>query len=171
MDFYRSWRRITSGGARQLTLLSMEPMLNEALRLNEGARVKQGIQLEADFGAEALTVRGEEALLVNSVLNLLVNACHAMPDGGTLRVRTYPSDAFVVVEVRDTGMGISPEHLPRIFEAGFTTRKRSGGTGLGLANVKTAVEDVHGGRVEVGSRVGEGTTFRLFLPSSTLQVP
>lgn len=166
MDFYRSWRRITAGGPRQITVLSIEPLLNEALRLNEGARLRNGIQLETDFGSEALTVRGEEALLVNAALNLIVNACHFMPDGGTLRVRTYPRDAFVVIEVSDTGVGIPPEHLPRIFDAGFTTRSRSGGTGLGLANVKTAVEEVHGGRVEVESRVGVGTTFRLLLPSS-----
>ena len=166
MDFYRSWRRIAAGSPRQVTVLSMEPMLNEALRLNEGARQKQGIRLETDFGSEALTVRGEEALLINAVLNLMVNACHAMPEGGTLRVRTYPRDAFVVIEVSDTGIGIPPEHLPHIFEFGFTTKQHSGGTGLGLPNVKTAVESLHGGRVEVESRVGQGTTFRLFLPSS-----
>ncbi len=171
MDFYRSWRRIVAGSPRQVTVLSMEPMLNEALRLNEGARQKQGIRLETDFGSEALTVRGEEALLINAVLNLLVNACHAMPEGGTLRVRTYPRDAHVVIEVSDTGIGIPPEHLPHIFEFGFTTKQHSGGTGLGLPNVKTAVENLHGGRVEVESRVGEGTTFRLFLPSSALRVP
>ncbi|MCC6272601.1 MAG: PAS domain-containing protein [Deltaproteobacteria bacterium] len=166
MDFYRSWRRIAAGNPRQVTVLSMEPMLNEALRLNEGARLKQGIRLETDFGSEALTVRGEEALLINAVLNLLVNACHAMPEGGTLRVRTYPREAFVVIEVSDTGIGIPPEYLPHIFEFGFTTKQHSGGTGLGLPNVRTAVESLHRGRVEVESRVGEGTTFRLFLPSS-----
>lgn len=168
MDFYRSWRRIAAGSPRQVTVLSMEPMLNEALRLNEGARQKQGIRLETDFGSEALTVRGEEALLINAVLNLLVNACHAMPGGGTLRVRTYAQDPYVVIEVSDTGIGIPPEHLPHIFEFGFTTKQHSGGTGLGLPNVRTAVENMHDGRVEVESRVGQGTTFRLFLPSSSV---
>lgn len=168
MDFYRTWRRVTGGAPRQVSVLSMEPMLTEALMLNEGARENNGIQLATDFGREALTIRGEEPMLINAVLNLLVNACHAMPRGGTLRVRSYPQDAWVVIEIADTGVGIPPENLPHIFDPGFTTRRDSGGTGLGLAGVREAIETLHEGRVEVESQVGEGTTFRVFLRSSSM---
>ncbi|MCE9625112.1 MAG: hypothetical protein K8R69_06640 [Deltaproteobacteria bacterium] len=164
---YQSHRRLAAG-QHEIKILSMTPMLDEALRLNESARQNLGISLVRDFGEEELTIRGEEALMINAVLNLLVNACHAMPNGGNLTVRTYPRGTDVVIEVSDSGTGIAPEHLPQIFDLRFTTRPHSGGTGLGLHNVKTAVENIHGGRVEVESQVGVGTTFRLYLPSSSV---
>jgi signal transduction histidine kinase len=121
--------------------------------------------LVTDFSVETPVIRGEEALLLNAVLNLMVNACHAMPNGGTLRVSSYNLNGTAVIEVSDTGTGIAPEHLPHIFDLRFTTKEHTGGTGLGLPNVKTAVENLHGGRVEVESEVGRGSTFRLYLPS------
>ena len=107
---------------------------------------------------------GEESPLLSAVLNLFINACHAMPQGGELGVRAFSENGLVTIEVRDTGTGIAPEHLPHIFEPHFTTKEHSGGTGMGLANVKLAIERVHRGRVEVESEVGQGTTFRLIMP-------
>ena len=101
---------------------------------------------------------------MSSILNLLVNACDAMPNGGELRVRAYNEDQQAVIEVADTGVGIDPQHLPHIFEFHYTTKEHSGGTGLGLHNVKWAVEKVHGGSVIVESELGKGTTFRLLMP-------
>ena len=85
-----------------------------------------------------------------------------MPQGGTLILRTRVQDQAVVLEVEDTGHGIAPEIMPHIFEPYFTTKKKKG-TGLGLFMVQSIVNH-YGGTVEVESRVGEGTVFRLHFP-------
>jgi signal transduction histidine kinase len=105
------------------------------------------------------------------LLNLVVNARDAMTEGGLIRVTFHdgrpddpaPENHEVLLEVRDTGPGIPPEILPRIFEPFFSTKPRHEGSGLGLAVVRHLVELI-GGTVEVESRVGEGTAFRLRLP-------
>lgn len=96
-------------------------------------------------------------------MNLLVNASHAIQGQGKIFIKTRFKDNSVVVEIRDTGMGISKENLKRIFDPGFTTKGFGVGTGLGLSIVYQIVED-HRGRIEVESEVGKGTTFRLILP-------
>lgn len=96
-------------------------------------------------------------------LNLLVNACHAIEERGKITIRTSSKDEFVVIEIEDTGKGISPENLDRIFQTGFTTKGPGEGTGLGLSIVQQIVDDHHG-RIEVESTPGEVTTFRLFFP-------
>lgn len=102
--------------------------------------------------------------LKRALLNLLINARQAMPDGGTLTVRAWPDGAGqVLIEVRDTGCGIPEEDRPHIFQTFFSTRP--GGTGLGLAVVKRTVEDF-GGRIAFESEVGRRTTFRVSLPTA-----
>jgi signal transduction histidine kinase len=102
--------------------------------------------------------------LKRALLNLLINARQAMPDGGTLTVSAAPGEqGEVVIEVRDTGCGIPEEDRPRIFQSFFSTKP--GGTGLGLAVVKRTVEDF-GGRVGFDSEPGRGTTFRISLPTA-----
>jgi signal transduction histidine kinase len=102
------------------------------------------------------------------LVNLVQNALHALPagrstDDNLIEVVTYrSSERMVAVEVRDNGVGIRPEIVPRIFDSFFTTRPVGEGTGLGLAISKRMVVD-HGGRIEVESTVGEGSTFRVFL--------
>ncbi|KPL11356.1 hypothetical protein AMJ85_03740 [candidate division BRC1 bacterium SM23_51] len=95
------------------------------------------------------------------LVNLVQNARQAMDREGTLTLATERRGDFAVLIVSDTGGGIAPEHLERIWEPFFTTRTH--GTGLGLALVRRVVED-HGGRVEAESRLGEGTTFSIYLP-------
>lgn len=129
------------------------------------SRPPLSVSLAIAPGAERLW--GDRGQLTQVLVNLVLNAAQAMPDGGTLTIAAAPAPGpegdggWLRLSVADTGAGIPPEVLPRIFDPFFTTREA--GTGLGLAVVHTVVEG-HGGRVEVDSAVGRGSTFTLFLP-------
>jgi signal transduction histidine kinase len=100
-------------------------------------------------------------MLQQALQNLALNACQAMPGGGRLRISGRARDRFVEVVVEDTGAGIPPEHLDKIFNLYFTTRE--GGSGIGLSMVYRTVQ-LHDGEIEVHSSPGKGTSFRLLLP-------
>ncbi len=117
------------------------------------------------------------------LLNLAVNARDAMPAGGTLTISTSPADLwqertqpgtipgqFAEIAVQDTGTGMSPEIVPKIFERFFTTKPAGTGTGLGLSTAKGIITDA-GGAIEVESAAGHGTTFRIYLPAIGQPVP
>jgi signal transduction histidine kinase len=97
------------------------------------------------------------------LVNLMVNAGQAMSAGGTLTVSTSTTANEVLVSVRDTGTGITPEARQRLFEPFFTTKPAGEGTGLGLSVVHGIVTS-HGGRIEVDTEVGRGTCFSVYLP-------
>ena len=104
-------------------------------------------------------------MLRQAFLNLAINACQAMPSGGSLRLTRRPaSRSRVEVRVQDTGVGIAPEHLSKIFNLYFTTKER--GTGIGLSMVYRIIQ-MHDGEVEVQSTPGRGTTFRVLLPRAS----
>jgi PAS domain S-box-containing protein len=126
------------------------------------------IHVETDFG-DVPPVAGLEAELREALANLILNAVDAMPSGGTLTLRTRMRADRVVVEVRDTGVGMPPEVLARLFEPFFTT-KGDRGTGLGLPMVHGIVER-HEGHIEVDSAPGAGTTFTISLPASRAGAP
>jgi signal transduction histidine kinase len=96
-------------------------------------------------------------------MNLLVNAAHAIDNRGRITVRTSYENEMVTVSVSDTGSGIAAENLGRIFEPFFTTKPVGKGTGLGLS-LSYSIVQKHGGRIEVDSEIGKGTTFRVILP-------
>lgn len=96
-------------------------------------------------------------------MNLLVNASHAIQQKGEIRIITSRRNDQVVVEISDTGCGIPPENLSRIFETFFTTKEVGKGTGLGLS-ISSEIVKKHGGRLEVESTMGVGSTFRIWLP-------
>jgi two-component system, NtrC family, sensor kinase len=101
---------------------------------------------------------------VNQVfMNLLLNAAQATPEGGSIRIRTEPDGQGVRVTIADTGRGIEPRHLERIFEPGFTTKDARVGMGLGLLISRQIVEG-HGGRIDVTSRPGDGAVFTVLIP-------
>jgi|Deesub1362B_J571_1020462.scaffolds.fasta_scaffold00565_9 signal transduction histidine kinase/HAMP domain-containing protein len=108
-------------------------------------------------------VWGDPAQLQQVFVNLILNAVQAMPDGGRLTVITRREGREVVAEVSDTGVGIPEEHLSKIFDPFFTTKKVGEGTGLGLS-ICLGIVERHNGRIEVKSKVGEGTTFTVCLP-------
>jgi signal transduction histidine kinase len=110
------------------------------------------------------TVPGHPGKLNQVFLNVLANAVQACGQGGAVEMRTRDdTEGGVVVEIADNGCGIRPEHLPHIFEPFFTTKPVGQGTGLGLSVSYGIVRD-HGGRIEVESEVGRGSTFRIRLP-------
>ncbi|MFY0526948.1 sensor histidine kinase [Archangium gephyra] len=117
-----------------------------------------------DYG-EVPRVLGNPVQLAQVFTNLLVNAAQALPPGGgEIRLVTRRlGDSVAVVEVRDTGCGIAVEHLERIFEPFFTTKEVGEGTGLGLSLCHDIIRGL-GGVMTVDSLVGEGSTFRVFLP-------
>jgi two-component system, NtrC family, sensor kinase len=98
-------------------------------------------------------------------LNLLINAAQAIEHSGRIGVESAYRDGEIVVSVSDTGIGISEEKLPRIFEPFYTTKDVGQGTGLGLA-ISYGIVEKHGGRIEVDSKVGEYTRFIVHLPVS-----
>ncbi|HSM94136.1 MAG TPA: PAS domain S-box protein [Anaeromyxobacteraceae bacterium] len=146
--------------------------VREALQaaVNLGRRMIAGrAELVTDL-AEVPPVEGNTARLAQVFLNLLVNAAQAIPEGraGANQVRAacrVDGDGRVVVEVSDTGSGIPPERLPRIFDPFYTTKPQGVGTGLGLAICRSIVS-AHGGEIRVDTEVGRGTTFRVSLPAA-----
>ncbi len=111
-------------------------------------------------------IRGNASQLKQVLINIIVNAAEAMHGNGTLTITSYPSPnrKSIVLEFTDTGEGISEENLSRIFDPFFTTKAVGKGTGLGLSTSYGIVES-HGGRISVKSKVGEGTTFTIELPT------
>ena len=128
--------------------------------------VRENIRLTLVPEAGELALEGDRGQLEQVLVNLVVNASDSMPGGGDLTIRTGRGDSEVWVEVSDTGVGIPPELQERIFEPFFTTKLPERGTGMGLAVVHGIVTQ-HGGRIEVASVVGKGSTFRAVLPRAS----
>jgi two-component system NtrC family sensor kinase len=124
--------------------------------------LKYRITVEKDYGTLPPVVCFSNQLS-QVFVNLLVNAAQAIEGKGTISIKTRTEGEDAVVEINDTGRGIAEADLPRIWDAGFTTKPTGVGTGLGLAIVAKIVQD-HGGSIEVESQVGRGTTFRIRLP-------
>jgi two-component system, NtrC family, nitrogen regulation sensor histidine kinase NtrY len=122
------------------------------------------IHLSTDLAKGLPTAAADPILLRRVIENLTLNAIDAMPEGGELSLRTRLQDASVVIEVSDTGSGLTPEECERLFTPYYTTKQH--GTGLGLAIVQSIVSDHHG-RISVQSEKGKGTTFRVELPTSS----
>ncbi|MGD8897311.1 MAG: ATP-binding protein, partial [Acidobacteriota bacterium] len=122
------------------------------------------VEANLDVAPDLPRVTGNPRNLEQVFLNLFLNAMEAMPDGGTLKITATRADGFVRVVVQDTGSGIAPEHLDKIFEPFFTTKEAGEGTGLGLS-VSYSIVEKHGGRLEVESQLGRGTTFTVALPA------
>ncbi len=141
--------------------------------------IGEHITLQCSYAQDLFPVNADVGMIEQILINLIVNARDAMPEGGFIAVtteavsvdgayvETHPeaqSGEYACITVADTGMGIYPEYLPRIFEPFFTTKEVGKGTGLGLATVYGIVKQ-HKGWVEVSSQLGSGTIFKIFLPA------
>jgi len=142
---------------------SVNHNLRHVVELAEYQLRQRNIKVKFDLNPEDPPVLGDHFQMEQLFLNLVLNAAQAMPEGGTLTLRTTVSNGELVAEVRDTGTGIDPAVRGRIFDPFFTTREVGEGTGLGLA-VSDSIVRAHGGTIEVESAVGQGTVFRVRLP-------
>jgi two-component system nitrogen regulation sensor histidine kinase NtrY len=132
------------------------------------AKGHEAIHCEMQLDRYLGPIAADPELLHRALSNLVLNAMDAMPNGGTLTLRTRPDDGKVVIEVCDTGSGLTREECERIFTPYYTSKQH--GTGLGLAIVQSVVSD-HGGRISVQSEPGKGTTFVIELPKNVDAVP
>jgi two-component system phosphate regulon sensor histidine kinase PhoR len=160
--------RIESGGWQpNVSTVEVGGIVTDVFTALQSAASAKGLTLVANVAPEAAHVRVDPTAFRQIVTNLVENAVRYTREGG-VTLRTRAADGGVWVEVSDTGIGIAPEHLPRIFERFYRVdagRSRAeGGTGLGLAIVRHLAE-AHGGRVEAASLVGRGTTVSVWLPA------
>jgi len=123
----------------------------------------KGIELSMNLGDNLPDVYADPAQIGQVVLNLALNAIHAITPPGKIGVSTRAADSFVEIIFQDTGSGIAPEHMGKIFDPFFTTKGATKGTGLGLA-VSYGIIKKHGGDIEVASVMGQGTTFTVKVP-------
>jgi len=146
--------------APEMQSVNLNGLVAETMRLFEAQLGKAGISASVQLDPALRPVQADGEQMTRVLRNLILNAVDAMPNGGTLTVRTVAVGAGVRLEVSDTGQGLTPEECERLFTPYYTTKTH--GTGLGLAIVQSVVSD-HKGRISVESEKGKGTTFRIDL--------
>jgi signal transduction histidine kinase len=150
----------------QLQAIQVNEVLRGVVKLYQAqlrAPGRAAIDCQLELDESVGTIAADPDLLHRALSNLVLNAMDAMPNGGTLRVRSRRDDAKAIVEIGDTGSGLTREECERIFTPYYTSKQH--GTGLGLAIVQSVVSD-HGGRISVQSEPGRGTTFVIELPQN-----
>ena len=166
------------------TPVDLQQIIDDTVALLERS-ISKKIKIIKNYNAQLHTIIGDFTQLQNAMLNMGINASHAMPDGGTLAFTTQNAvldtefcnsstfnlkpGNYLKTTIKDNGTGISEENLNRIFEPFFTTKKQGEGTGLGLSAVYGSIQD-HMGSIEVESAVGEGTVFTILLPLADQEI-
>jgi signal transduction histidine kinase len=142
--------------------VDLKSLLDEMVDFFYPQAQAQRVQLRVVRSYDSPVVaRVDERMIKQALLNLLINAVHAMPNGGDILLSTWVEGGRARMEIDDTGKGIEPDAVAKIFDAYYSTKK--GGHGLGLAITKRIIEE-HGGTITVGSEVGKGTAFVIDLP-------
>lgn len=160
------------GNEKEQEPVDLRKVLESSIRM-ASTEIRHRARIVEEYGEVAL-VDGSEARLGQILLNLIVNAAQAIPEGNATQneigvVLRMGEAGKVIVEIRDTGSGIPPEILPRIFDPFFTTKAPGVGTGLGLAICHRLIT-AHGGEISVESEIGKGTKFRIALPVASQPV-
>jgi PAS domain S-box-containing protein len=150
--------------------IELNRIIRETLSLIEHQLQKAGVNPIVSLDETLPRIKGNAGKLQQVMLNLCLNARDAMPDGGTLAIRTWAADNAVRIEVADTGTGIAPDNLARIYDPFFTTKAPKKGTGLGLSVTYGIVRE-HGGNIEAESEIGRGTRFTIELPLAAKAPP
>ncbi len=148
--------------------VDLNRVIRETAGLVDHQFQKSGVASQLTLVEDLPFIRGNSGKLQQVFLNLFINARDAMSGGGTLTVRTWTESGFAHVEIADTGQGIPPENLARIYDPFFTTKGPKKGTGLGLSITYGIVQE-HNGIIEVDSAIGSGTRFRLEFPAANLR--
>jgi signal transduction histidine kinase len=156
-QFLRAVRPVT------LTLESAEPrkILEETVDFLGHEIADRGVRVEIESADPLPSIRVDRGQIRQAFFNLIKNAVEAMPGGGVLHLSLSSDDRMVAITFRDTGSGIQPETLSRIFDPYYTTK--AGGSGLGMMIVQRVLRD-HGGELDIRSEPGRGTHLTLFLP-------
>lgn len=146
----------------QLSQVQIGEILQDLILLIQETAEQQKIKIQEEISTPLPPIKVDRQRVQEALLNLANNALQAMPEGGTLKLSAkFAGDNEILIEVTDSGPGIPPENLRRIFDYYFTTKDKGMGLGLPLAH---KIVKEHGGRIEVISQVGRGTTFQVFLP-------
>jgi PAS domain S-box-containing protein len=143
--------------------LDLRKVIEDSAEIFHERLARNRIRIEMDLAGPCPLVLADADHMSQLAINLIMNAVHAMPDGGTLKVGLVPERDMVKLTVVDTGHGIPGDVIKKIFEPFFTTKEFGQGTGLGLTVVKGIIEE-HQGSIAVESEEGKGTTFRVLLP-------
>ncbi|MCJ7508737.1 MAG: ATP-binding protein, partial [candidate division Zixibacteria bacterium] len=141
----------------------LHSILDRCVQLVQHHLQLNNIKLVKEYRSKPAEVMCDKNQIQQAVLAILVNAVEAMPEGGTLTLRTKSDDESVLIEIHDTGAGISPIDLPHIFEPFYSTKKEGKGVGLGLS-VAYGIIERHDGEIDVKTAVGKGSTFIIKLP-------
>jgi len=149
----------------EVCLFDLNDLVRQVAELVDYQLEKDNIHLTAELCAERVPVEGSKAQLSQALLNLILNARQAMPQGGSIRLCTARTRRWSVVRVADTGCGIPRQLQKRVFEPFFSSRRKHGGTGLGLV-VSKHIAERHGGSLRLASKPGVGTTVTLRLPTA-----
>ncbi len=153
--------RFAKGGSLELMEEDINLVVDEVIDFIAPEARRNNIEIVRNYAPNLPIVKLDKNLIKQAILNLIINAQQAMPEGGKLLVSTLQKGKNINIEVTDTGIGIPPTHLDKIFQAYYSTKKQ--GTGLGLPTVKRIVEG-HGGAVSVKSQEGKGSSFTIQLP-------
>ena len=145
--------------------VNVNQLVEDALNFFKSRCIQEEVKLICSFSPDLPEVEADPSQLNQVVINLIVNALQAMPQGGDLRIQTLCEENQVLLIVEDTGIGMSDEVLEKIFTPFFTTKEVGEGTGLGLPVVHGIITS-HGGSVRVKSKAGQGTRFEIQLPAA-----
>ncbi len=143
--------------------VDLNRMIDEGLYFIKSRCRKSNIEIILDLGVDLPVIIADQSQIYQVLVNLVVNAVQAMPDGGKLKIATGFNEDYVIMAIEDTGIGMDEEIQKKIFLPFFTTKEINEGTGIGLSVVHGIVT-LHGGQIDVSSRPGEGTRFEIFLP-------
>jgi len=152
-------------GQTDFQIVNLNRVLGDVLSLLDHQLKSSHIRIRKELDPALPPLRGDENKLQQVFVNLAVNAFDAMPAGGWLTLTTRGEGGQVIAEVADTGEGIAPEDIRRIYDPFFSTRKKSGGNGLGLS-ISYGIVQEHGGAMEVESNVSTGTRFLIRFPAA-----
>jgi signal transduction histidine kinase len=147
-------------------LLDMNVIVDDTVMFMEHHLTRfKNVELVIQKEPDLPMIQVDKIHVQQAMVNIIMNAAQAMPEGGKILIRTGKKDMNVFISITDTGVGIKEEDLDRIFEPFFTTKEKEQGTGLGLSLCKRLIE-ANAGTIEVESKAGEGTTFTIMIPIS-----